>query len=89
MHASDKGIDKAYKSAIGGRHKKKKLQFYFTIFKVTKETQAPGNGYGDCNSISRIMKFLTISPQRGIWIIDNLCDIFTEMRILLKLITKV
>lgn len=22
MHASDKGIDKAYKSAIGGRHKK-------------------------------------------------------------------
>lgn len=63
MHASDKGIDKAYKSAIGGRHKKKNFN---SILPYLKETQAPGNGYGDCNSISRIMKFLTISPQRGI-----------------------
>lgn len=29
MHASDKGIDKAYKSAIGGRHKKKKTSILF------------------------------------------------------------
>lgn len=29
MHASDKGIDKAYKSAIGGRHKKNPTSILF------------------------------------------------------------
>lgn len=31
MHTSDKGIDKAYKSAIGGRHKKKTSILFYHI----------------------------------------------------------
>lgn len=41
MHASDKGIDKAYKSAIGGRHQKKKKNNFNSILPYLKWQRKP------------------------------------------------
>lgn len=42
MHASDKGIDKAYKSAIGGRHKKPNFNSILPYFKWQRKPKRLG-----------------------------------------------